>query len=100
MEQLGLFYGKEQLNQRIDKNAEIEQFLRYNIVDVLDGEEVLRFNDFISGNILVASYRSTTFLNNISLNNDTILIVGDRHSILEYAVFSKVKMIIMILFVT
>ena len=67
-----------------------------NLMEVLDGEEILRFNDFISGNILVASYRSTTFLSNISLDRDTILIVGDRHSILEYAVFSKVKMIIIV----
>ena len=67
-----------------------------NILNILDGEEILKFNDFIFGNILVASYRSTTFLNNISLDKDTILIVGDRHSILEYAVASHVKMIIVV----
>lgn len=67
-----------------------------NIMDAINGEEILRFNDEIRGNILVASYRSTTFLNNIDLNKDTILIVGDRHSILEYAVNSGVKMIIVV----
>ena len=67
-----------------------------NIVNILDGEEVLKFNSNITGNLLIASYRSTTFLNNISLNSKTILIVGDRHSILEYAVVSKVKMIIVV----
>lgn len=67
-----------------------------NIINILDGEEILKFNDYISGNILVASYRSTTFLNNISLDKNTILIVGDRHSILEYAVASCVKMIIVV----
>ena len=67
-----------------------------NIINILDGEEVLKFNDYIFGNILVASYRSTTFLNNISLDKNTILIVGDRHSILEYAVASHVKMIIVV----
>lgn len=67
-----------------------------NLLDCLNAKEVLKFDDEIEGNILVASYRSTTFLNNIELNKDTILIVGDRHSILEYAVNSKVKMIIII----
>ena len=67
-----------------------------NIMDAINGEEILRFNDEIRGNILVVSYRSTTFLNNIDLNKDTILIVGDRHSILEYAVNSGVKMIIVV----
>lgn len=67
-----------------------------NILNTLSGTEVLKFDDEIIGNILVASYKSTTFLNNIELNKDTILIVGDRHSILEYAVNSSVKMIIVI----
>lgn len=67
-----------------------------NILDALDGSEVLRFDNEIEGNILTASYRSTTFLNNIDLDKHTILIVGDRHSILEYAVNSSVKMIIIV----
>lgn len=67
-----------------------------NILDTLNAQEILKFDEEIKGNILVASYKSTTFLNNIELNKDTILIVGDRHSILEYAVNSKVKMIIII----
>lgn len=65
-----------------------------NIINCLEGKTILKFDDQIVGNILVASYRSTTFLNNVELDNNTILIVGDRHSILEYAVNSRVKMII------
>ncbi len=65
-----------------------------NILDVLNAEEILKFDDEIKGNILVASYRSTTFLNNIKLNKDNILIVGDRHSIIENAVNSKIKLLI------
>ena len=67
-----------------------------NILETLNGKEILHFDDEISGNLLVATFRSTTFLSTISLNNDDILIVGDRHSILEYAVKSKVKMIILV----
>lgn len=67
-----------------------------NILKTLEGEEILHFDDEICGNLLVATFRSTTFLNQIELNNNDILIVGDRHSILEYAVKSKVKMIILV----
>ena len=67
-----------------------------NIINAIDGDEILKFDDEIVGNIIVASYRSTTFLNNIELDNNTVLIVGDRHSILEYAVNSRVKMIIIV----
>lgn len=67
-----------------------------NILEVLKAEQILKFNDEIKGNILLASYRSTTFRENVRLDKDTILIVGDRHSILEYAVESKVKLIIVV----
>lgn len=67
-----------------------------NLKNVIDGEEVLKFDKEVSGEILAASYKSTTFLNNIELNKNTILIVGDRHSIIEYAVTVGIKMIILV----
>lgn len=65
-----------------------------NILNTIQGREVLRFEDEIVGSVLVASYRSTTFINDVELSKDDILIVGDRHSIIEYAVESGVKLII------
>ena len=65
-----------------------------NILNAISGEEVLRFDDDIKGHIIVASYRSTTFLNNVNLTKDDILIVGDRHSIIEDAVNSGIKLLI------
>lgn len=65
-----------------------------NITNTLQAETILKFDDIITGKILVASYRSTTFIKNISIDNETILIVGDRHSIIEYAVSQGAKLII------
>ena len=65
-----------------------------NILDTLNAEEILRFDDEIEGKILIASYRSTTFINSVKLNSNNILIVGDRHSIIEDAVNSKIKLLI------
>lgn len=67
-----------------------------NIKETLEAEEVLKFDTEITGDIAVASYRSTTFLNQIFLKPDSILIVGDRHSIIEYAVQSKIKLLIVV----
>ena len=66
-----------------------------NILNVCKGKEIVRFDEEIKGRLLVASYRSTTFVNSIKLNEDMILIVGDRHSIIEYAVESGVKLVIL-----
>ena len=67
-----------------------------NILEVLEAEEILKFDDEIVGTIIAASYRSTTFLNTLELNNDTIMIVGDRHSLIEAAILSKIKLLIIV----
>ena len=65
-----------------------------HILTTLNGNEILRFDDIIQGTISVASFRSTTFIQNINIENDTILIVGDRHSIIEYAIQNHAKLVI------
>lgn len=66
-----------------------------NIVSALEGEDTLSFDKEIVGNILVASFQTKTFQEEVSLTADDILIVGDRYKILEYAIKSKVKLIIL-----
>lgn len=67
-----------------------------NIMEVLDGEELVKIDDEIKGNIIVASFRSTTFLNTLELEKNTIMIVGDRHSLIEAAIENKIKLIIIV----
>jgi len=65
-----------------------------NLLSVLKAEVINQENDNIKGELLAASYRSTTFINNVELNNQHILILGDRHSVIEYAINSGVQMLI------
>ncbi|MGN0973869.1 MAG: putative manganese-dependent inorganic diphosphatase [Bacilli bacterium] len=67
-----------------------------NILDISEGTEILKFDDEIKGEVISPSYRSTTFMDEISLNSDMILILGNRHSIIEYAIKSHVKMLILV----
>ena len=67
-----------------------------NITKVLKAETLLNFDKEINGSIIAATYRSTTFLENLKLDNDTILIVGDRHSVIEYAVNSSIKLLVIV----
>ena len=91
----GLITIKDLSHVIVNENAEDLYTSYNNLLHVLKGEEILKFDDEIIGRILVAAYRSTTFLQNVSLKKDMILIVGDRHSIIEYAVTSGVKLIIL-----
>lgn len=66
-----------------------------NILDTLEATEVLKFDQEIEGDLLIASYRSTTFIEQIKVDPTTILILGDRHSIIEHVVKQKIKLIIL-----
>jgi len=66
-----------------------------NILSTIDGEKVLKIDNSIKGNLIVPGYRSTTFINEVKLKENDILITSDRHSIIEYAINSKVKLIIL-----
>lgn len=67
-----------------------------NILDTLNGKEILKFDEEIEGKIVAAAFRSTTILNTIDINENNIMIVGDRHSVIEYAIENKVKLLVIV----
>jgi len=90
----GLITLKELSHIIVNQNIEDLYTSYNNLIHVLKGEEVVRCSDEVVGRLLVVAYRSTTFMANIDLGVNDILILGDRHSVIEYAVNSKVKLII------
>lgn len=67
-----------------------------NILKTLNAREGLRFDNEISGNLLVSAYKTSEFEEKINLSNNHILIVGNRINIIKYALKSKVKMLIIV----
>ena len=57
---VGIVTIKDIAKQIINGNVSSLDAKYDNIISVLDGEEVLKFDDEIKGNLLVASYKSTT----------------------------------------
>ena len=95
----GTFHGlltiKDLSHILINENVE-DLYTSYdNLLRVLKGEEVNRATEEIIGKINVAGYRSTTILTNIEFSPHDILIVGDRHSVIEYAITSGVQLIVL-----
>lgn len=91
---LGAVSMKEVANYLVDSEQNELNTSYNNIINTLNGEEILRFDEEIKGNIIFATFKSTTFIETIKLDKDTILVLGDRHSIIEYAVLRGVKLII------
>lgn len=66
-----------------------------NIIEALKGTEVLKFNDEISGNIIVPSSNSDSFKKNVKINGESVIIVGERRNIFEYVIKNKCAIIIL-----
>ena len=90
----GLITMKDLSRNMLDENTDKLDTSYQNVLDVLKGEEVLKYDEEIKGNVLAGAYQSETFFNNIKLTNDEILIVGNRQDIIKYAVNSIVKLLI------
>ena len=82
--------AKEQFSENIDNVVTTYD----NILEILEGEEVIRLDDNFSGKLFVGSYRSTTILNTVKFERNNILMVGDRHSVIEYAINSGIQLLI------
>ena len=67
-----------------------------NIISTLNSINYVRVNDEIKGNIVAATFDDNTFINEIKLDNNSIVIVGDRQAIIDYSIENKVKLIILI----
>ena len=66
-----------------------------NILETLEAKEVVRAEDEIEGNLIVAAYSSQTFIKTIKLNSENILIVGNRHGVITHALEKKIKLLIL-----
>ena len=78
-----------------DSNNQIDTTFD-NIVSTLKSEKNVKISDEIKGNIVAATFDDNTFINKVKLDSNSVLIVGDRESIINYALDSKVKLIILI----
>ena len=92
---LGIVSMKDIARDQISGNINILQTSYDNILAVLSGEEILRFNEEISGDIKIASYSKATILNDVEINRNTILLSGNRYDVLDYAITSQALCIIL-----
>ena len=75
-------------NEKVNTNYQ-------NILDSLEGNACLEFDERIKGRVTIASYQSKTFQEEVKLGKEDILICGDRYKVLEYAIESGVKLIVL-----
>ena len=67
-----------------------------NILNAIEGKKVLEFDKEINGNILVGAYKTEVLLNTIKLDPQSIIIMGNRGNIIDYAIENKAKLLIIV----
>ncbi len=92
---LGMISMKDIAHDQVDGDLSKLNSSYENIVNTLKGEMILKFNNEINGHILVAAFKSSSFIENVEIKNNTVLIVGDRYNIIECAVRGRAKLIIL-----
>lgn len=92
----GVVTSKDIVSRIVEDDKEYVSTSYDNLLKSVEGTEVLRFDDEISGKIVVATVKSETLLNENKLDSDTILIVGERINVINYAIDSNVKTIIFV----
>lgn len=65
-----------------------------NIIETLLGTSILKFDEKIEGDIIVASFEEKTLRKSTIINKNSIVIVGDRYDVIKYAIEIGVQLII------
>lgn len=67
-----------------------------NILETINGQEILKFDEEIVGTLMVAAFKSESFIHQVQLQADNVLIVGDRYNIIKKALDEKIKLLIVV----
>ncbi|MDD3187783.1 MAG: putative manganese-dependent inorganic diphosphatase [Bacilli bacterium] len=94
---LGLVTAKDLLSEMFKtEEFNVLRTSYNNILKILSAKEVLKFDYEFDLNIIAASYKSTTIIEEVELNEHNVLIVGNRHSVIENAIKKHVKLLIIV----
>ena len=92
----GVVTSKDIVSKIIEDDREYVNTSYDNLLKSVEGSQILRFSDEITGKIIVATVKSETLLSENRFDSDTILIVGERKNVINYAIESNVKTIIVV----
>lgn len=66
-----------------------------NIINILNAEVLTKYLEYVEGKTIIINNQSSNIQDEILLDYNDILIVGNRYKILEQAINSKVKLIVL-----
>ena len=67
-----------------------------NMLNVLEGNLILKFDNHIEGRIMTLTYSTDSIIEDLNIDNTSIIIIGNRKDVLEHCIEKKAKLIIMV----
>jgi len=77
-----------------DKRDKISTNLKH-LLQTLDAKIITNFKNEFEGNVTTVTFSSDAFIKEVKLKPEDILVVGDRYKVIEYAIDSKIQLIIL-----
>lgn len=77
-----------------DKRDKINTNLKH-LLQTLDAKIITNFKTNFEGIVTTVTFSSDAFIREVKLNPEDILVVGDRYKVIEYAIDSKIQLIIL-----
>ena len=93
---LGIITMKDLLKIVINPHYDLVDTRYDDVLEMIKGKSLLRFKEKIEGRVILSTYKTTDFEENINLSSDNILITGNRFNIIKKAIDAKVKLIIVV----
>lgn len=93
---IGIVTMKDLLKVIINPNYDKLYTSYDNILKIIKGNSITKFNDEIKGKLVLSSFKTSDFEEQITLDNNNIVICGNRINIIKYAIKSKVKLLIIV----
>ena len=91
----GIIAMKHIAKYMISGDSKIVNAKYENILETLEAESVLKYDEIIEGEINIAAFKSKTIIESVDLNNKSIVIVGDRYKVIEHAIKNKIKLLVL-----
>lgn len=67
-----------------------------NLLNTLNANDYIKFDDFIEGYAHAATFDDMTFINYTRIDEESIVIVGNREAIIRHAIEKNVKLLILV----
>lgn len=67
-----------------------------NILKVIDGTPILRYDEHIEGHIMALTFNSESIIKKTLVNESSVLILGSRKDVLDHCIEKRAKLIILV----